>query len=583
LGELKNFGKYRDFEVLENFTASNIGFLSCKVNLCTSGSSGRLSVTVMVAKNVVPHARQLACHLRDRVGRTLRSLMMPADCREAKTILHECQAASQGMKDAAAKRVSKIQSLKTSKHLSQDGALFLGDIRGNHNCITHISIVVSTICTVLATGVLAGWPLVQPVLRQEGVFNYVCMAQQLRCDAQDDALATLYQISMYITLVVFMFCGMMFDFMGPKLSSVCGALASSISLCGIAAAVALDGKTYPWTQWALMYLCCIMADTGGFVASMSVNGWLWHYPKSQTFLIGLSNGTAQGAAAMGLIVPALVARGIGASASFMLLAMTAALAAVGLHFFTPSQAEFYEQAARVLNVRVDSITAGSPRWYALKYQVKSLWAILLIFPVLNSSVYAAIGFGTVGYMRWMSSWGEKYQLWFDDEEVQSLKILFATVVPLGGIILNPLSGIIMDQVGLARYTVVIVIATGGMALAEPIRDFASQQTFIWLFAVYIGTNQNIMGKWPIHFVPPHLFGTAFGSMSAVGGIFGIVLMLPLSALGLYGDGTTSAMLATCSALLGAVGTWLLLRGVPKTPPKNKYDSAARCMGHPKTV
>lgn len=578
LGVLKHYGKYSDFEVLENYTASNIGFLGCKVNLCTSGSSGRLTVTVMVAKNVVPNARQLACQLRDRIGRTIRGLTALADSEQAKTILQECRASAQGMKDAAAKRIAEIRTIKQGRFATRDGALFLGDTSGNSSCTTHAWIMVNSICTVLATGVLAGWPFVQPVLRDAGVFNYVCAPQQSQCDAQDDSLAVLYEISMYITMLLFMFCGIVFDFMGPRLSSVIGALTSATSLFGIGAAVALDAKAYPWTQGAAMYFFCIMADMGGFVASMGLMGWLWHYPRSQTFLIGLSNGTAQSAAAMGMIVPALVAAGVGVSASFILLATTALLAAVGLHFSTPSQTEFYAEAAKVLNVRVDSIVVGRPNWYAVKQQLKSLWSILFVFPVLNLLVYLAIGFATVGYMRWMSSWGVKYQQWFDEDEVNSLNVLFATAVPLCGIFLNPLSGIVMDHIGLAWYTVIIITATAGMAVSEPIREFAAQQLFVLFFAVYLGTVQNIPGKWPTHFCPPHLFGVGFGSIMAFSGLFGMLLMKPLSALGLVGDGTTSAMLGTASLLLGVVGSLLLLRGLPKTPPKNRYDTAARCMG-----
>jgi len=382
---------------------------------------------------------------------------------------------------------------------------------------------------------------------------------------------------MFATMVLFMVCGMWFDFIGPKASAVGGSLMSCLSIFGIGVTIALNAKTWPWTQWALMYLFCILADMGGFAASMGIMAWLWHYPRRQTFLIGLSNGCVSSATAMGMLVPMLVDAGFCASTSFMILSSSGALAAVGLYLATPSQAEFYRHAAKVLNMQVAGIAAQKPSWWSLKLGLKSLWAILRVFPTLNLLVYLAVGFGSVGYMRWMSNWGDKYRLWFDDNEVEHLSMLFATVVPIFSIVLNPLSGILMDVVGLGRYTIIIIVATAGMAVAEPLPIFRAQQAFMWLFALYMGTIQNIPGRWPLYFVPPHLFGLSFGSMNAVGGIFGFALNPLLDSLGLTGDGPTCVMLATCSFGLGIAGSSLLVSGLPKRPPRNRFDTAAYCM------
>jgi len=573
LGVLKRFGSYTDFEVLENFTASNIGFGASKCNLCTSGSSGRLTITFMVARNVVPHARQAACQLRDHAGCTLNGIMAPEDSEEHRAALQACSAAALGMQDAAKQRIEKRQALKQAGHKVS----FPGDTSGQNSCTTHIKVLLNVFCSILATGVLAGWPLVSPVLKEVGVFNYVCDAQEETCNAQAAVLASLYQYSMYISLLLTMVCGGLFDFVGPKASGVGGAMASCVSMLGIGLTITLDAKTYPWSQFSLMYLFCSVADMGGFAASMAIMGWLWHYPRSQSFLIGLSNGCVSSASAMGLFVPLMVEYGFSASSSFMLLSMLAALAAIGLFVATPPQSELYKQAAKVLNVPASSVKAQKPNWWGLKLGLKSLWSILCVFPMLNFLVCLALGCGTMGYMRWISSSGEKYRLWFNENEFEELEWLFATIVPVFSIVLNPVAGFIMDYLGLARYILIVISATAGMSVSEPIPTFDAQQVFMWLFAVYLGTVQNIIGRWPLYFVPPHLFGVTYGFMSAMGGIFGLILNPPLDAMGLTGDGPTCVLMTSCSVALGVVGVVLLVRGLPKRPPRTRFDTEAYCM------
>jgi len=580
LGVLKRFGSYTDVEVLENITASNIDFAASKCNVCTSGSSGRLTMTFMVARNVVPNARQAACQLRDHVQRTLHGIMAPEDSEEHRVALQECSAAARGMRDAAKQRIGNRPARKQGGPQSN----FQGDARGQHTCTTHFQVLLNVFCSILATGVLAGWPLVSPALEEAGVFNDVCDVQEETCHAQTAALASLYQYSMYVSLFLTLVCGSLFDFAGPRASAVGGAIVSSLSIFGIGLTITLDAKTHPWSQSFLMYLFCIMADMGGFAASMAVMAWLWHYPKHQSLLIGLSNGCVSSASVMGAFVPLMVdLYGFSASMSFMLLSMTGALAALGLHMATPTQAEMYKQAAKVLNVPASSVKAQKPNWWALKLGLKSLCSILQVFPLMNFLVYLGLGCGTVGYMRWVSSWGQKYRVWFDNNQVEQLEGLYATIVPLFSIVLNPVSGIVMDRLGLARYTIIITLATAGMAVAEPIPTFEAQQAHMWLFAVYMGTVQNIPGRWPLYFVPPHLFGVTFASMNAIGGISGFILNPPLDAMGLTGDVPTCILLASCSLALGVLGVALLVRGLPKRPPRTRFDTEAYCMSDDSTL
>merc|ERR1712061_259984 len=138
---------------------------------------------------------------------------------------------------------------------------------------------------------------------------------------------------------------------------------------------------------------------------------------------------------------------------------------------------------------------------------------------------------------------------------------------------------ILDCIGMARYTIIITVMTASMAVFEPLRTFGAQQVYMWLFAIYMGMALNIPGRWPLHFAPPHLYGTCFGLMLAVGGIFGFALDLPLTALGIVGDGPTSVMLVLAALAYAVVSAILVFRGLPKRPPRNRFDTAAYCVSN----
>ena len=73
LGVLHRYdGKYRDFEVLGNFSVSN--YVVVKMNAATSGSSGSFRTCIMVTRNVIQEPRELAQRLRDHVEALLKDL-----------------------------------------------------------------------------------------------------------------------------------------------------------------------------------------------------------------------------------------------------------------------------------------------------------------------------------------------------------------------------------------------------------------------------------------------------------------------------------------------------------------------------
>lgn len=549
--------------------------MSCKVNACTSGSSGRMTVSVMVSKNVVPMARELAQSIAGGIGRVLRGLLAGGEAEQQ--VFQGCRDAAAKMNGSIAERRRELEAKKTMGGKSRGGEIFQGDLSGGHSCLTHVKVVMNALGTILASGVLLGYPLYEQDLKEAGVFNHVCPSNQTTCDGQDALLTDLYSVNIYITTIVFLAMGLWFDFLGPRLSASLGGLLATLGIFSLGLAVSLDARQWPRTQTVLMYGGAIVADGGGFAASMSMVGWLWHYPKHQTFLIGLSQGSQQCSLMMGTFVHALVERGYDLSTAFHLLSLTGIAGTLLMLPSVPSQAEFYEEAGRVLNLRPQSLMAPRPSRWALTVQLRTMWNCLLVFPLHNALIFISAATGLVGSLLWVGSWSQQYREWFSPEEVDTLMLVFATVPSFGAIILNPVSGVLMDVIGLPRFTLIVAFAAVGMTCTTLVETVWGQTAFMIFWAVYGGTQNNVCGRWPVYFTPPSCFGITLGSLTAACGVLGLLFLPVRDALKLQGVGPVFVFLLISSVTF-LITAWLLLHhGLPKRPPRSKYDSAERLL------
>eukprot|EP00928_Gymnodinium_smaydae_P056007 TRINITY_DN39455_c0_g1_i1.p1 TRINITY_DN39455_c0_g1~~TRINITY_DN39455_c0_g1_i1.p1 ORF type:complete len:536 (+),score=36.86 TRINITY_DN39455_c0_g1_i1:82-1689(+) len=534
----------------------------------------------MVAKNVVPESRQAACTLRDHLARIIQGIIAPSGSTDNAETMRWCAQSASRMREAVKTRLAKIQALKDSGHKGRAGEAFLGDMSGAYDCSTHLQVFLNVIGASLASGVLAGYPVYQKDLQEAGVFNIWCTGEEASCDAQAIALANLYSNALYVTFLLSFVCGMWFDFYGARTSSIGGSFVCFISLLIIAVGVGLDSKQNYVAEYVLLYTGCILADFGSFVASMSLLGWLWHYPRSQTFLIGLANATSQVAAILGVLVQYLVQQGLSLSATFAIMSLSGAVAIVIMYFCVPTHGETLAQAAKVLNMSRATLTPASPSLRGIKLQLKSLYSCLCVFPDYHIPFYVSCIFAMVGYMNWTSSFGIKYDVWFDVSTAKYLNNYYAVVLSLAALFYNPLSGALLDKIGISQFFALPTISAIGMALTESVRAVSSQVAFMWFFSLYVGTGSNIAGKWPTYFVSPTLMGITFASIQGLSAVFGIVynLLKYLLVVKVSPDLEITAFLSVAGICFAFLTILMLTKGLPKKPPRNRYDSRARCMG-----
>ena len=82
----------------------------------------------------------------------------------------------------------------------------------------------------IAAGPLTAFPIYSAQLQAAGVLSSLCPDGEATCDAQAQALGTVYQMSQAIFYCLFLPAGYVFDKMGPRNSAVCGAVFASFWL-----------------------------------------------------------------------------------------------------------------------------------------------------------------------------------------------------------------------------------------------------------------------------------------------------------------------------------------------------------------
>lgn len=153
---------------------------------------------------------------------------------------------------------------------------------------------------------------------------------------------------------------------------------------------------------------------------------------------------------------------------------------------------------------------------------------------------------------------------------------YTMVFPPCGIILNPLSGILLDKIGLTKFSMMIALILIACTMLEPVQDITVQKVYIVAVSVFYGVFQNLMSRWPVHFGPPDLYGVFSGTQVLSMGFGGMVLM---SLLPSQSDKPTTYLSGLAALLALSYSGLLLVRGVPRRPPRNKYDSVKLLMGH----
>jgi hypothetical protein len=236
------------------------------------------------------------------------------------------------------------------------------------SCAIHLRLIVIALSSLLAFGVLTGYPTIEPLLAAQGVFDGHCPAVNQtratladsfagrpgRCRAQQLALQNLYNVAWGITAGGAIVTGIVYDRAGARLSGVIGSVGSAIGIIPIWA-----GLNWPEQASWLLYIGFSVAQFFGQLSSYSILGMLWHYPTNQAFIIGLSQAMFQLRGLAAYAVLGLNNIGFTIQWTFLVMAGLNIASAVVSWFAVPTPREYYDNAKAALQVDITPDLSGS--------------------------------------------------------------------------------------------------------------------------------------------------------------------------------------------------------------------------------
>jgi len=171
--------------------------------------------------------------------------------------------------------------------------------------------------TILYSGVLYGWPSLQPILIKEGYFFETCQNQTIKgveCSEQTDSLSLVYTISLASSNILNFLLGFLMDRVGIWFTR-------TLMLMMIGGGFLLVAIAKPLVNSFLLYIAFSLLSVGGLGLLVTNFGIVGLCPNYRGTLSGLISGSMGSSSIVLLIVAAIYSLGIELSHIFYFLAL----------------------------------------------------------------------------------------------------------------------------------------------------------------------------------------------------------------------------------------------------------------------
>mmetsp|Transcript_42312 Transcript_42312/g.95714 ORF Transcript_42312/g.95714 Transcript_42312/m.95714 type:complete len:716 (-) Transcript_42312:117-2264(-) len=392
----------------------------------------------------------------------------------------------------------------------------------------------------VASGPVAAWPTLEPLLAAEGVFQENAKEGEI---GGEDSFNAVYGIATVVMLASSLPAGIVFDKMGANFCGWFGALGAATSLGGMSLAAAYPAK-YDW----VLFVAYPGAMTFGILNTYSMYAFVWLLPENQNLVTGIATGVSALSDMFALLAAFLYeTHGMPLHLFFAGLAVASALAAVFCALIVP-QHEYIMRCAEAFAEEGMESAGGETEGSAAQHTENE--SLLYDMPTADSATnpllqkhpaprresklfrsYAELkrhawlsgiilAFSTVYCLSMMYPIQEMYfyyeALWPTSEGEHETSVAsrlvnnFALVYGVGGFFCAVLGGMLCDSIGVCRFTVAVALCALStsciIVLRHPVFQIMAQIGLTLGFSLY----SVVLMRYSTLYAPPDIFGTFTG-------------------------------------------------------------------------
>eukprot|EP00411_Alexandrium_monilatum_P019910 CAMPEP_0175251430 /NCGR_PEP_ID=MMETSP0093-20121207/35659_1 /TAXON_ID=311494 /ORGANISM="Alexandrium monilatum, Strain CCMP3105" /LENGTH=729 /DNA_ID=CAMNT_0016545695 /DNA_START=42 /DNA_END=2231 /DNA_ORIENTATION=+ len=434
---------------------------------------------------------------------------------------------------------------------------------------------------VICSGLVPGMSVFVDLFAWAGVFRSSCGGAAAVCDEQYMILSGVFNTASVMTLFGLLPIGLVFDRHGARTCAVGGAglVCAGLAVLQIPVLGAQAGCD-EWTSW-LFPVGLLVTDVGALLNSQCMLGAVWHFPNRQSFVISLSNSSYQAASLLPMFLQVLMEHlGLSLASALGVYAAAVAMAACVCLIYTPTQAEFFAEAKRVLGIPLPPANKDLGCWGVLRRGNEVVWRRFddHRWAIFVSSL--GVPFGLL-YQSLSGDYGSK--LFGSPEAGKRLAQLYAVTNAVIGGAIAPLGIVFIDRLGVQFLLVTVAVLNGG-ALAFVARPSWDAQTLTCFCSVAtLAVFLTFMTKYVLIFAPPNRLGVVQGLLMAYAMLWNLPIVAAFEGwMNALPDGLGRFSLPfTTAAGLGLLGLCITtlrfcLVGFPETPellPEDEIEIA----------
>eukprot|EP00928_Gymnodinium_smaydae_P049888 TRINITY_DN33501_c0_g1_i1.p1 TRINITY_DN33501_c0_g1~~TRINITY_DN33501_c0_g1_i1.p1 ORF type:complete len:483 (-),score=31.16 TRINITY_DN33501_c0_g1_i1:666-2078(-) len=378
--------------------------------------------------------------------------------------------------------------------------------------ILYLRVAGVYVASVLASGILPVWPVVQPMFKAEGVFAGACAQGHDHgspsCDEQDMLLSEIYTIGASLLLVSSWPVGILFDVCGPRQTTSLGCV-----FCIVGSFALAYATRHPASCSWLLLPGVVLSDLGSTMNSFGLFGFLWHMHEQQGLLSGLASSTYS----MSCLLPVAIL-GLLSFQSVLWLMVGLAVCALALCcILVPCSAEFASAAESVLGQKY------APQPFSLAATSRKCWSIFIAYYVDNMLFFISLLFMICNYQSYMAVLSPYLSALLDSDSASAQIVTAGTnIYGVVGFFLAPFAGRLADALGVKVLIYVMTILNVAMAVLTFAPSYDAQ-----MFGNIVSTFLSLLQmtyyyRWFALYAPPNHFGSFQGALCSLCGLLALV-------------------------------------------------------------